>query len=39
LFINKAPQDPMPPALATATDSETGQTPAIGDNMIGACRL
>ena len=38
-FINKVPQDPIPPAFATAADSDTGQTPAIGDNIIGISRL
>src|SRR5205807_1053467 len=35
--VSSAPSPPMPPALATAAASPTGQAPAIGAIRIGTC--
>src|ERR1041385_7964725 len=35
---SKAPHPPMPPAFATAMESDGGQAPAIGANKIGISR-
>src|SRR5580704_6302720 len=37
-FINSAPHDPSPPALATAIESDGALAPAIGASRIGTCR-